>query len=81
MSVWTKASEKMPPLGKEVLILYKDKDKPLDYKNLYYATAHRTIRQVHPSAEPYKDWSFFIEYQENYEVVYWAKLYDMPLLK
>ena len=29
-------------------------------------------------SDGYEDWSKFTEYQGYYEVVYWARLYDMP---
>ena len=32
-------------------------------------------------SDGYEDWSKFTEYQGYYEVVYWARLYDMPRIK
>lgn len=81
MSVWKKASEETPPIDEEVVILYKSKDKPLNYENLHYAVAKRIIHKAFPSALGREVWSTFIEYQSYYEVVYWAPLYDMPLLE
>lgn len=76
MSVWIKTSEQMPPLGEEVVILYKDKKDALKESNLYYGIARRFIHKMFSSE--YEDWSSFTEYQGYYEVVYWARLYDMP---
>lgn len=78
MSVWVKAKEQMPPLGEEVVILYKDKADELKADNLYYGIARRIIDKPFASAEGFEKWSTFTDYQGYYEVVYWAKLYDMP---
>jgi hypothetical protein len=82
MSVWIKASEQMPPLDEQVVILYKDKEDDLAPDKLYYAIAQRTIIKPFPSSsERYETWSRFTEYQGYYEVVYWARLYDMPRIE
>ena len=80
MSVWIKASEQMPPLKEEVVILYKDKSEPLRHENLYYGIARRIIYKPFPFSKGFEDWSDFTQYQEYYEVVFWARLYDLPLL-
>ena len=77
MSVWIKAKEQLPPLDEEVLILYKFKDDELTYNNLFYGLAHRMIYDY----GGIEDWCHYTEYQGGYEVVYWARLYDMPILK
>ncbi len=77
MRVWTKTSEKLPPLNEEVLILYKDKDEPLDYENLYYGIA----RWCKDTNFGFVGWSHFTEYQSYYEVVYWTPLVDMPRIE
>lgn len=79
MSVWIKASEQMPPLNEEVLILFKDKTSELKQENLYYGIAKRFIQKFFNSSEHgWETWSKFTEYQGYYEVVYWARLYDKP---
>lgn len=45
MSVWVKASEQLPPLNEEVLILYKDKKDKLKYEDFYYGIAKRIIHK------------------------------------
>ena len=81
MSVWTKAEEQMPPLDEEVVILYKYRTDELTADNLYYGLARREISKPFPSSEGYETWSRFTEYQGYYEVVYWARLYDMPRIE
>lgn len=81
MSVWINTKEQMPPLDEEVLILFKDKTDKLSYEHLYYGLAKRMIHKPFPSAQGWEDWSCFTEYQGYYEVVYWARLYDMPRLE
>lgn len=76
MSVWIKAKEQLPPLDEQVVILYKDKDDSIDYDNMYYAIAMRVNDRYLGET-----WSRYTEYQGYYEVVYWARLYDMPRLK
>lgn len=76
MSVWIKASEQLPPLDEEVVILFKDKTDNLDYDKMYYAIAQRVNDRIMGER-----WSRFTEYQGYYEVVYWARLYDMPRLE
>ena len=76
MSVWIKASEQLPPLDEEVVILFKDKEDTIDYDNMYYALAKRYNDSLCGER-----WSHFTEYQGYYEVVYWARLYDMPRLE
>ena len=71
----------MPPLDEDVLILYKDKESPLTRENLYYAIARRMIWKLFPTSEGFENWSTYTDYQGYYEVVYWARLYDMPHLK
>ena len=78
MSVWVKAADQLPPLGEEVLILYKNKDSRLAYDNMYYGIARRCISRLFPSSKGVETWSTYTDYQSHYEVVYWAKLYDMP---
>ena len=77
MSVWTKASEKLPPLNEQVLILYKDNEDPLDYENLYYGIA-MWCKDINFDFER---WSYFTEYQGFYEVIYWTPLVDMPRIE
>lgn len=77
MSVWTKASEKLPPLNEEVLILYKDKKDSLTHENLYYGIAQRVI----DSNFKFERWSYYTEYSGFYEVVYWTPLVDMPRIE
>jgi len=77
MSVWIKASEQLPPLDEEVVILFKDKEDNIDYDNMYYALAKR----YNDRSLGGERWSHFTEYQGYYEVVYWARLYDMPRLE
>ena len=77
MSVWVKASEQLPPLNEEVLILYKDKTDKLEYESLYYGIAQRYID---PNFK-FERWSSYTEYQGYYEVVYWTRLVDMPRLE
>ena len=82
MSVWIKAKEQMPPIDEEVVILYKDKTDELIADNLYYGIAKRVIDRPFPSSSnTYETWSKFTEYQGYYEVVYWARLYDMPRIE
>ena len=81
MSVWNDAKKSLPPLGEEVLILYKDKKDELKIENLYYGISKRYIHKPFPSAEGWEDWSRFTEYQSYYEVVYWTPLIDMPHIK
>lgn len=82
MSVWIKAKEQMPPLNEEVVVLYKDKTDELATDNLYYGIAKRVIERLFPSSSnEYETWSKFTEYQGYYEVVYWARLYDMPRIE
>jgi hypothetical protein len=81
MSVWIKASEQMPPLGEEVLILFKHKTDELKQENLYYAIAHRWIHKWFSNSEGVETWSTFTEYQGYYEVVYWARIYDKPTIE
>ena len=79
MSVWISVKDGMPPLGEDVLILYKLKDDDLKLDNLFYGVAHRYIfKFINSETEA---WATFTEYQGSYEVVYWAKLYDMPHLE
>ena len=77
MSVWVNTNKELPPLDEEVLILYKDKKDELKHENLYYGLARRTI----DSNFHFEKWSHFTEYQGYCEVVFWAKLYDMPILE
>ena len=77
MSVWIKASEKLPPLGENVLILYKDKNDKLKHENLFYEIAQR----VKDTNFGFERWSYFTEYPQYYEVVYWTPLIDMPRLE
>ena len=77
MSVWIKASEKLPPLGEDVLILYKDKNDKLKHENLYYGIA----QWVKDTNFGFERWSYFTEYTQYYEVVYWTPLIDMPRLE
>ena len=77
MSVWIKAKEQLPPLDEEVLILYKYKTDDLDYSNLFYGLSKRVI----DNNFKFEKWSSFTEYQSYCEVVFWARLYDMPLLE
>ncbi len=81
MSVWINAKEELPPLDEEVLILYKDKTDSLTYDNLYYGIARRMIYKPFLTGKGWEDWSRYTEYQGYYEVVYWARLYDMPRLR
>lgn len=78
MSVWIETKKEMPPLDEEVLILYKDKKDELKEENLFYGIASRTIFKMFSNSDGFEDWSKFTEYQGYYEVVYWARLYDMP---
>lgn len=78
MSVWINAKDQLPPLDEEVLILYKDKEDKLSYDNLFYGIARRCISRPFPLSNGFETWSTYTEYQGHYEVVYWAKLYDMP---
>ena len=77
MSLWTKASEKFPPLNENVLILYKDIEESLDYENLYYGIA----TWYKDTNFGFERWSHFTEYQSYYEVVYWMPLVDMPRIE
>lgn len=79
MSVWTKikTDNDLPPLNEEVMILYKDKTDELTEDNLYYGIARRLI-DVNFNFEK---WTHFTEYQGYYEVVYWARLYDLPHIR
>ena len=81
MSVWIETKKEMPPLDEEVLILYKDKKDELKEENLFYGIASRRIFKIFSGSDGYEDWSKFTEYQGYYEVVYWARLYDMPRIK
>ena len=81
MSVWNDAKKIFPPLGEEVLILYKDKTDELKIENLFYGLARRRRYKFFPSSEGYEEWSTFTDYQGHYEVIYWAKLYDKPYIK
>ena len=81
MSVWINVKEELPPLDEEVLILYKDKTDSLIYDNLYYGIARRMIYKPFSTGKGWEDWSRYTEYQGYYEVVYWARLYDMPRLE
>ena len=76
MSVWVDAKKELPPLEEEVLILFKDKKDKLTYNKLFYAVARRVVDRFFGET-----WSRYTEYQGYYEVVYWAKLYDMPRLR
>lgn len=77
MSVWIKASEQMPPLNENVLILYKDKKDKLTYDNLYYGIAARVMdTNLH-----FERWTYWTEYCGYYEVVFWTRLVDMPRLR
>lgn len=80
MSVWIDVKEQMPPLDEEVLILYKDKKDELCEENLYYALAKRFVDKPFLNSQGWEEWSRFTEYQGYYEVVFWARLYDMPNL-
>lgn len=73
--------EQMPPLDEEVVVLYKDKTDEFTADNLYYGLARRVIEKSFPSAEGWETWSRFTEYQSYYEVVYWARLYDIPRIE
>ena len=77
MSIWIRTSEKLPPPGEDVLILYKDKKDKLEYENLFYGIARR-FRDTHFGFER---WSSFTEYSGYYEVMYWTPLVDMPRLE
>ena len=81
MSVWINAKEELPPLDEKVLILYKDKTDSLTYDKLFYGLAKRMIYKPFPSSQGWEDWSQYTEYKGYYEVVYWARLYDMPRLE
>lgn len=81
MSVWIKASEQMPPIGEEVLILFKDKADELKQENLFYAIAKRCIEKWFSNSDGFETWSRFTEYQGYYEVVYWARIYDKPTIE
>ncbi len=78
MSVWIKCEDRMPPLHEEVLVLYKYKEDELSQNNLYYGIAERVIHKPFPSSKGWEDWSYFIDCQGYYEVVYWTPLIDMP---
>lgn len=80
MSVWIKASEQMPPIDEDVLILFKYKTDELKQENLFYAVAHRYIDKWFSDSDGYETWSTFTDYQGYYDVVYWARLYDMPTI-
>ena len=81
MSVWNDAKKSFPPLGEEVLILYKDKEDELKVENLFYAIAKRYIYRFFTADKGHEEWSTYTEYQGNYEVVYWTPLIDMPHIK
>ena len=81
MSVWIETKKEMPPLDEEVLILYKDKKDEVKEENLFYGIASRKIFKMFSDSSGYEDWTKFTEYQGYYEVVYWARLYDMPRIK
>lgn len=76
MSVWIKCADRMPPLGEDVLILYKDKEDELSQNNLYYGISARYKDTI--LGTEFERWSYFTEYQGYYEVVYWTPLVDMP---
>lgn len=78
MSVWIDVCKGYPPYGEEVLVLYKDRKDELKHENLYYAIAHRCMHNFLGSV--IDTWSTFTEYQSHYEVLYWARLYDMPII-
>lgn len=77
MSVWMKASEQLPPLNEEVLILFKDKEDELNYENLMYGIASRVI----DTNFKFERWTYWTEYSGHYEVVFWTRLVDMPRLE
>ena len=77
MNIWKKASEELPPLNEEVLILYKDKTDDLKEENLFYGLASRVI----DFNFNFERWSFFTEYCGHYEVVYWTRLYEKPCIE
>lgn len=82
MSVWIDANKQMPPLDEEVVVLYKDKKNKLSHENLHYAIAHRFIwNPFHLDNGGVERWSDYTEYQGYYEVMYWARIYDMPAIK
>ena len=77
MSVWIKASEQLPPLNEQVLILFKDKKDKLTYDNLYYGIASRVMdTNFH-----YERWTHWMEYCGYYEIVFWTRLVDKPRLE
>lgn len=74
MSIWIKVEEQKPPFDEEVLILFKDKKDELKEENLFYGIAS----WIKDSNFGFERWTYFTEYSEYYEVVYWTPLVDMP---
>ena len=74
MSVWINTKDRMPPLNKAVLILYKDRFTDLKRENLRYSIAQRVVDNITGEER----WSYFIEGLRHYEIVYWTPLVDMP---
>jgi len=82
MSVWIDAKKETPPLGEQVVILFKDIEEELTQENLYYEIAERRIyNPFNIEGGGKEEWSIFTGYQGCYEVVYWARLYDKPTIK
>lgn len=77
MSIWKRTCKEMPPLNEEVLILYKDKDDELKEENLLYGFASRIL----DSSFGFERWTYFTEYSQYYEVVFWTPLVDKPHIK
>ena len=74
---WNKCKDVKPPLGEEVLILYKDRTDELKQENLYYGLAKRW-KDINLGCERM---SFYAQQPGYYEPVYWMPLPNMPIVE
>lgn len=71
---WKRCKDVMPPLGEEVLILYKNRTDELKQENLFYGVAKRWEDDF-----GCERWSFYAQYPGYHEAVYWMPLPNMPI--